>query len=69
MRARRLLYRGGMTVADIDRWFVHTNAYLEAVPEQHVEYVTVYSRPRLWPRLIAGLAIAITTFAIVAMAV
>lgn len=58
-----------MTGSNTDSWFVHTNAYLDSIPEQHVEYFTVYSRRRLWPRLAAGLAIAVTTFVIVAMVV
>ena len=51
----------------MDRWFVHTDAYLDAIEDYHFSYVTVYTKPRLWPRVVAGVLIALTTFAITAI--
>ena len=50
----------------MDRWFVRTDAYLDAIEDYHFQYVTVYTAPRLWPRIVAGVLIAASTFAIVA---
>jgi hypothetical protein len=57
-----------MTVVDLDSWLVRTDHYLDTTNQSQVEYITVRTgRRRLWPRLIAGAVIAITTFMITAL--
>jgi hypothetical protein len=58
-----------MTVTDLDSWLVRTDYYLDAIDESQVEYITVHTgtaRRRLWPRLVAGLALGVATFLITA---
>src|SRR5262249_45728523 len=63
---------GRMTLEDMDRWFVRTDAYLEAVaddpehPEVHQYVVYPVERARLWPRVVAGLALGVVAFALTA---
>jgi hypothetical protein len=57
--ARELLFSAGMSAADTDRWFVHTDAYLEAVDfPEYLEEPT----PRLWTWLMADLILASMAF-------
>ena len=56
-----------MATADLDSWLVRTDYYLHSIDEAHVEYITVRTgRRRLWPRIVAGAVIAVTTFMITA---
>ena len=57
--ARQLLFSAGMSAADTDRWFVHTDAYLEAI--DYPEYLDVPT-PRLWTWLMADLILASMAF-------
>ena len=57
-----------MNAAELDRWFVRTDAYLDAIEDHEVQYVTVRSRPARWPLVVFGFTIAMTSFAIIAMA-
>ncbi|HMF29402.1 MAG TPA: hypothetical protein VKE42_11555 [Candidatus Cybelea sp.] len=49
-----------MSAADTDRWFVHTDAYLEAIDDfpEYLEEPT----PRLWTWLMADLILASMAF-------
>jgi hypothetical protein len=58
-----------MTALDMDRWYVRTDAYLDAIEDYHFQYVTVYTKPRVWPRVAVGVLIALTTFVITAMVI
>jgi hypothetical protein len=56
-----------MASADLDSWLVRTDYYLDSIDEAHVEYITVRTgRRRLWPHLVAGVLIGVTTFVITA---